>query len=287
MPSDSLSDGFFNGKVALVTGAASGIGRALAGALAARGATVVMADVDEVGAEAAADAIGEQAPGRAIPAGLDVTDAEAFASLAGQVAAEQGPVDLLFNNAGIGVGGPARDMTLSHWDRVIDVNLRGVVHGIAALYPAMCERGSGHIVNTASLAGLIPAPLLTPYAATKHAVVGLSTSLRAEAAAHGVRISVVCPGVIDTPLLDKGNPKDLPPTVELLNGRKLMSQIGRPYPPESLAKDVLAGVAANRAFIVSPRHARLPWRLHRLSPELFVRGLPVGMRRAMRILGSS
>lgn len=275
---------YFSGKVALVTGAASGIGRALAGALAARGASVVLADVDELGAKTAADAIAARGAGRATAAPLDVTDAEAFAALVDQTEHEQGPVDLLFNNAGIGVGGPVRDMTVAHWDRVIAVNLRGVAHGITACYPRMCGRGSGHIVNTASLAGLIPAPILTPYAATKHAVVGLSTSLRAEAAMHGVRVSVVCPGVIDTPLLDKGNPADLPPTVEFPDGRKLLGQIGKPYPPESLAEDVLDGVAANRAFIVSPRHARIPWRLYRLSPELFMRGMPAGVRRAMRIL---
>lgn len=279
------SDSYFDGKVAIVTGAASGIGRALSGALAARGSTVVLADVDDVGAKAAADAITDKGRGRAVPASLDVTDAEAFAALAAQVTSEHGGVDLLFNNAGIGVGGPVRDMTVAHWDRTFDVNLRGVSNGIMAVYPGMCDRGSGHIVNTASLAGLIPAPLLTPYAATKHAVVGLSTSLRGEAAGHGVRVSVVCPGVIDTPLLDKGNPKDLPPTVEFPDGRKLLSQIGKPYPPESLAEDVLDGVARNRVFIVAPRHARIPWRIYRLSPELIVRGLPIGVRRAMRILG--
>ena len=275
-------DSNFTDKVALVTGAASGIGKALAGALAKRGAVVILADVDEVGAKGAADAIG----GRATPAALDVRDAEAFAALARQITADHGRVDLLFNNAGIGVGGPVRDMTIAHWDRTIDVNLRGVANGIMAVYPDMCARGSGHIVNTASLAGLIPAPLLTPYAATKHAVVGLSTSLRAEGASHGVRVSVVCPGVIDTPLLDKGNPKDLPPTTDLTNGRKLLGQMGRPYPPESLAEDVLDGVARNRAYIVSPRHARVPWRLFRLSPELMGKGLPAGVRRAMRILSS-
>ncbi|MHB8681874.1 MAG: SDR family NAD(P)-dependent oxidoreductase [Acidimicrobiales bacterium] len=274
---------YFSNKVALVTGAASGIGKALAGALAERGATVVLADVDELGAKAAADAL-VAAGRRASAAALDVTDGEAFAALASQVAGEHGGVDLLFNNAGIGVGGPVEDLTNAHWDRAIDVNLRGVVHGITAVYPAMVERGRGHIVNTASLAGLIPGPMLTPYAATKHAVVGLSTSLRAEAASRRVRVSVVCPGVIDTPLLDKKNPPDLPP-VDMPDGRKMLtSMIGKAYPPESLARDVLDGAAANRCFIVTPRHARVPWRLYRVDPELFLRGAPIGLRRAMRIL---
>src|SRR5215469_2127877 len=256
-------DPYFDGRTAIVTGAASGIGRALSSALAVRGAHVVMADIDDVGVKSAADALSSASPGRTTPAVLDVTDSAAFAALVGQVAEEHGSIDLLFNNAGIGVGGPVREMTNAHFDRVIDVNLRGVVHGVVAAYPRMCDQGSGHIVNTASLAGLIAAPLLTPYAAAKHAVVGLSTSLRTEAAAHGVRVSAVCPGVIDTPLLDKGNPPDLPGAV-FPDGRKLLTKsIGRAYPPEALAQDVLNGVRRNRAYIVAPRHAKVAWIVQR------------------------
>lgn len=277
-----VDDSYFTGKAVIVTGGASGIGKALVGALVARGARVTVADVDDVGAKAVAEASAD-APGIAVAAHLDVTDAEAFATLARSVTAEHGHVDLLFNNAGIGVGGFVKDMSLAHWNRCIDVNLRGVVHGVAAVYPQMVERGRGHIVNTASLAGLLPGPVLTPYATTKHGVVGLSVSLRGEAAQHGVRVSVICPGVIDTPLLDKGNPPEVPP-IEMPGTRAMLERsIGKAYPPEALARDVLAGVAANKAFIVSPRHARIAWRLYRLSPELMIRTLPSGMR---RILGA-
>jgi len=273
----------FEGKVAIVTGAASGIGYALSAALCRRGATVVLADIDETGAKACADALAAGPPGRAAGVGLDVTDAEAFIDLAARVVSDHGHLDLLFNNAGIGVSGEVADLSLAHWRRVVDVNLLGVVHGVVAAYPAMIRQGSGHIVNTASLAGLIPAPLLTPYAMTKHGVVGLSTSLRAEAVRHGVRVSVVCPGVIDTPLLDKPNPSDLPAPASAPDGRALLSRtIGKPYPPESLAEDVLAGVARNRPFIVTPRHARIPWRLYRLSPRLVVDSAPLLMRRFVR-----
>ena len=286
MPTSVTSDSYYSGKVAVVTGAASGIGRAFAGALARRGARVVLADIDDTGAKAAAQSIDPDDTGSASAAALDVTDAEAFAAVVAQASADHGPVDLLFNNAGIGIFGAARDFTPAHWNRIIDVNLRGVVNGVAAAYPAMCTRGSGHIVNTASLAGLLPAPLLAAYGMTKHAVVGLSTSLRGEAAEHGVRVSVVCPGVIDTPLLDKGNPPDLPDVGTVPDGRKLLTRtIGRAYPPEALAEDVLDGVRANKAFIVSPRHARVPWRLFRLSPELFMRTVPVGMRRMKHLIG--
>lgn len=277
---------YFEGKVAIVTGAASGIGAALSAALARRGATVVLADIDEAGAKSAANSMMAGPPGRASGVGLDVTDATAFTEIVSGVVSDHGHLDLLFNNAGIGVSGEVSDLSLEHWNRVIDVNLRGVVHGIVAAYPTMIGQRRGHIVNTASLAGLIPAPLLTPYAMTKHGVIGLSTSLRAEAARHGVRVSAVCPGVIDTPLLDRPNPPDLPTPSSQPDGRALLSKtIGKPYPPQSLAEDVLDGVARNRPLIVAPRHARTPWRIYRLSPRLVIDSAPLVMRRVMR--GSS
>jgi NAD(P)-dependent dehydrogenase (short-subunit alcohol dehydrogenase family) len=276
-------DRHFEGKVAIVTGAASGIGRALAGALARRGATVVLADIDEAGAKAAADALAAGPPGRASGVGLDVTDAGAVAEVVQRTAADHGHLDFMFNNAGVGVAGEVREMTLAHWERAIDVNLRGVVHGVVAAYPVMVRQGHGHIVNTASLAGLVPSPMLTPYGMTKHAVVGLSTSLRMEAAGHGVRVSVVCPGVIDTPLLDKGNPPDLPPMSSVPDGRRLLTEvIGHAYPAPSLAEDVLRGVAANRALIVTPRHARMAWRVYRLLPRLVIEAGPRQLQRALR-----
>jgi len=279
-------DGHFQGRVAIVTGAASGIGKALSGALARRGATVVLADIDEAGVKAAADALAAGPPGRVSGVTLDVTDAEAVASLVRRTAQDHGHLDFIFNNAGIGIVGPVHQLTLAHWKRVIEVNLLGVVHGVVAAYPVMIDQGRGHIVNTASLAGLLPSPMLTPYGMTKHGVVGLSESLRMEAAAHGVRVSVVCPGVIDTPLLDKGNPPDLPEVTAMPNGRKLLTKmIGAPYPAASLAEDVLEGVARNRPIIVTPRHARIPWRLYRLSPQLVIESGPRLMRRALRSPG--
>jgi NAD(P)-dependent dehydrogenase (short-subunit alcohol dehydrogenase family) len=276
-------DTHYRGQVAIVTGAASGIGRALAGALARRGCTVVLADVDEAGVKDAAGALEAAEPRRASGVALDVTDAQAVAALVEATAAEHGHLDFLFNNAGIAVAGPVRELTLAHWNRTIDVNLRGVVHGVVAAYPIMIRQGRGHIVNTASLAGLVPSPMLAAYGMTKHGVVGLSESLRMEAADLGVRVSVVCPGVIDTPLLDKGNPPDLPRLSHEPNARRLLtSMIGRAYPAAALAEDVLDGVARNRPVIVAPRHARIPWRVYRLSPRLIIESGPRFMRRALR-----
>jgi NAD(P)-dependent dehydrogenase (short-subunit alcohol dehydrogenase family) len=271
----------FAGASAVVTGGASGIGKALATELVARGAAVLVADIDEDGAAAVAESLQRpgRGPGSATATALDVTDAEAVARAVGRFSADHDGLDFLFNNAGIGIGGQVRELTMAHWQRAIDVNLLGVVHGVAAAYPTMIDQGRGHIVNTASLAGLVPSPLLVPYAATKHAVVGLSTGLRVEAANHGVRVSVVCPGVIDTPLLDKPNPDDLPSTESMPDIRDLLTRmVGTPYPAASLARDVLDSVALNRAIIVSPRHARLVWAAYRLAPGPLIDQSPRRLR---------
>jgi NAD(P)-dependent dehydrogenase (short-subunit alcohol dehydrogenase family) len=201
-----------------------------------------------------------------------VRDADAVRELVEGTATDHGHLDLMFNNAGIGIGGEVANMTLAHFDRTIDVNLRGVVNGVMAAYPVMIRQGRGHIVNTASLAGLLPGPGLAAYSMTKHAVVGLSSSLRAEASGHGVRVSVICPGVIDTPLLDRPNPSDLPRVGNFESGRALLERaLGKAYPPELLARDVLAGVARNRPIIVAPHHARRAWLVFRAVPSLTIR----------------
>jgi NAD(P)-dependent dehydrogenase (short-subunit alcohol dehydrogenase family) len=261
------------GRVAFVTGGASGIGRALCGALVARGARVVVADINASGAAAVARELSGRGPGSATSLSLDVADAMGFERAVGGVHAEAGRLDLLFNNAGIGIGGPVEELTLAHWERALDVNLRGVIHGVRAAYPLMHQQRFGHIVNTASLAGLLPFPLGVPYAMTKHAVVGLSVSLRSEAATYGVRVSAVCPGVIDTPILDAEGPPDLPRTSSAGRGRELFrhSNRGPAYPPEKLAEDVLRGVDRNRAIIVAPRRARTAWLMNRIAPRLVER----------------
>ncbi|GGS51276.1 short-chain dehydrogenase [Planobispora rosea] len=260
-------------RTAIVTGGASGIGRAVCRELSRRGVHVVAADIDAAGAERTAKEFG------CASAGLDVTDARAVRDLVHRVRDERGRLDFVFNNAGIAVGGTADELTLDHWNRTIDVNLRGVVHGVHAAYPIMVEQGRGHIVNTASLAGLTPAPLMLPYTATKHAVVGLSLALRAEARAHGVRVSVVCPGFTDTPLLDHANP-GLPQTATGAGARESATRtMGRLYSVDSLAGDIMRGVARNRALIVAPASGRLAWRGVRLSPAAAVRVAALAVRR--------
>jgi len=277
----------FAGKSAVITGGASGIGRALGAALVAAGAHVVLADVDGPAAGLTADRLAAtNPPGSVTSQALDVRDADAVHALVADVVARHGRIDLLFNNAGITMGGPTHELTQAHWDRIIDVNLRGVVHGVLAAYPRMVVQGHGHIVNTASAAGLAAPPLVVPYAATKHAVVGLSTGLRPEAARRGVRVSVLCPGTVETGILDAEPAADLPRTASApVSAREYLTAVGqRPMPADAFARQALRQVARNRSIIVVPRSAKAFWYLQRLSPstvERVARGLARRVERAL------
>lgn len=267
------------GKSAIVTGAGSGIGAAISRALVSAGTHVVLADLDLEGATAVA--VSCTGPGTARAVQLDVVDAAAVSRVVDDVVRQRGTLDLIFNNAGIAVGGETEDLSLSDWDRIIDVNLRGVVHGVAAAYPVMVRQRSGHIVNTASLAGLVPAGLLTSYSMTKHAVVGLSLSLRAEAASKGVRVLAVCPAAVETPLLDT-------PGVGAFDGRRYVTRdqgVKQALAADVLATEVLEAVQRNRALLVTPRSGRVGWRVARLSPavaQFFVRRVVAAQRKGQR-----
>jgi NAD(P)-dependent dehydrogenase (short-subunit alcohol dehydrogenase family) len=188
-----------------VTGGGSGIGEALCQELARRGTRVVVADIDGKNAGRVAAAIaadGGQAEARTI----DVASEPDVTRLIQDTASAHGALDYLFNNAGIAIGGDTRDLTLDHWRRVLDVDLYGVLHGIRAAYPIMAEQGSGHIVNTSSAAAFFAAPGNAPYCTAKHALVGLSLSLRLEGADLGVKVSCVCPGFVRTDIYHNAQP---------------------------------------------------------------------------------
>ncbi|MCW5877198.1 MAG: SDR family oxidoreductase [Anaerolineales bacterium] len=255
----------WKGSTAIITGGGSGIGRALAMAIAARGGYVYVADVNEAAAKSVAAEIGDQAAALR----LDVRDAKAFKDTVAVAVKQRGRLDFLFNNAGMGIAGEAFELPLSAWERIIDVNIRGTVNGVSAAYPVMVAQGSGHIVNTASLAGLAPSPLLAPYAMTKHAIVGLSASLRIEAAAYGVRVSVLCPASVETPMLDAGPPADIANMPWKPDVRRFLTKLaGPPHPADKFAAEALRGVEKNQATIVIPGRARMVWYLGRLSPGL-------------------
>lgn len=248
------------GRTALVTGGGSGIGAALTRALVREGAHVLCADLDLAAATSVAS--GVSGPGSAVARHVDVTSADEVVAAVDAIVDEHGRIDLVFNNAGITFLGNTEDLSLAQWDAIIDVNVRGVVHGVHAAYPRMIAQGSGHVVNTASMGGLMAAGLMTSYVTTKHAVVGLSLALRTEAAAHGVGVTVVCPAAVDTPILDKGE-------IGRFRGRDFYLEgqgVKRPVDPDALARRVLTAVARNEAIVVEPRQARIAWRLGRLAP---------------------
>ncbi len=269
--------GHFRGKVAIVTGGASGIGRSLCEELGERGAAVVVADINKAGAEEVVSSI-NAAGGVATPAHTDVSKEEEVRALIDHTTAAHGKLDFMFNNAGIGVGGEVRDTPLEHWRRIFDINLYGVLYGTLMAYEVMIKQGSGHIVNTASGYGLLPGPIEAAYATTKHAVVGLSVSLRAEAADLGVKVSVVCPGFIETDIWQaatvmKANQQE---ALELIPFKMMKSR--------DAGRAILRGVERNRQYIVFPLHARFLWWLNRISPSLLKPGYAKLMRdfRAIR-----
>lgn len=259
-----------SGRVVIVTGAASGIGLALTRRLLARGDTVIAADRNEVGlASLVSLADASPWPGRVLAQHCDVTDADAVQAVVDAAVRDFSRLDVMVNNAGIGLGGGLEEMTPAHWDAVIDVNFRGVAYGATAAYKVMVEQGFGQIVNVASLAGLIPSPFLTPYSATKHAVVGLSESLRAEAAGTGVSVVCVCPGFTETPILDTANIPGLPETS--LGGQARRYAEGTPgglHDVEELAREIERGMDQRRPMVVAPLPAWVMWVVQRYVPAL-------------------
>ena len=249
---------------AFITGGGSGIGRALAREMAARGTRVCVTDIDGGAASRVAAECGAGAEAVA----LDVRDAEGVKRAIEAFAAKHGRLDYVFNNAGFAIAGETDDIPLAAWRRIIDTNISGVLQGVLAAYPLMLKQGSGHIINTASLAGLGAAPLLAPYGLTKHAVVGLSKSLRLEGASRGVRVSVLCPSAIETPMLDAGNPKDSQIGWAPDTRRFLTAVAGPPHPVERCASETLAALDRNQGIIVLPMRARISWILDRLFPGL-------------------
>jgi len=257
----------FDGATAIVTGGASGIGRALAEELAKRGCEVVLADRQIELAEEVAEGI-HGAGGRAQAVRTDVTDFPAIEHLVDQTVKRAGRLDYMFNNAGIAVIGDVYHYGIKDWDQIVDVNLRGVINGTQAAYKVMRRQGFGHIVNTASMAGLMPSPGAVAYATTKYAVVGLSKSLRGEAAQSGVRVSVLCPGVVRTAILEGGGKYgrmlvDIPP--EKLRG---MFERLRPMASDIFAEKALNAVAGNEAIIIVPAWWKAFWWTDRFFPSL-------------------
>ncbi len=250
-------------KVAIITGGASGIDRALCEALAQTDTIIIAADINVKGAQKVAANISSNG-GNARAEALDVTDAHAVKVLIDRVTAEYGRLDYLFNNAGITIGAEVRDLSLEQFRSILDTNLQGVIYGTLYAYAVMVKQGFGHIVNTASAAGLIPMPTQVPYCATKFGVVGFSRSLRLEASALGVQISVVCPGFVRTGIFEAS------PFLKV-NKQKIIEKLPpKMMAPKQAAQLILKGVRKNKALIVFPTIARIFYWLYRLHPAFLV-----------------
>ena len=256
----------FSGAVAIVTGGASGIGRALSQELAKRNCEVVVVDLQSELAEEVVQGIRREGE-KASFIKADVSDFAAIEQAVNETFQRVGRLDYVFNNAGIGIGLDVRDHTIDDWNRIVDVNLKGVVNGIQAAYPAMIHQGFGHIVNTSSVGGLKPTPGVASYAGTKAAVFEISRSLRIEAEEHGVRVSVLCPGVIRTPILYGGKYGKRPKGVSKDRLEEMWKQL-RPMDPNIFARVALKAVAQNKPVIIVPAWWKIFWYLDRLSERL-------------------
>ncbi|MCU0599604.1 MAG: SDR family oxidoreductase [Desulfobacterales bacterium] len=257
----------FEDKVALVTGAASGIGKALSQELAARGAKVIAADVnEEMLQQAIAGIMGTKFPVQGFK--LDVTNHETFKKVIEDTAAKEGKLDYLFNNAGIAIAGEIRDLSVEDWMKVLDVNLNGVVYGSIEAYKIMVKQGFGHIINLSSIEGMTAFPATSSYVTSKFAVLGLSKCLWLEGSDLGVKVSVICPGFIRTPIFD------VSPVVNI--DREEMLKSLAPFEkfsisPEECARRILKGVSKNKLIIPVTGLAWVLWWLVRISPKLVLK----------------
>jgi NAD(P)-dependent dehydrogenase (short-subunit alcohol dehydrogenase family) len=256
-----------SGRVAVVTGAASGIGRETALALARRGADLAICDVDETGLEETAEQI-RQIGCRVLRSRVDVSSAEQMRGFADQTYAELGRVDVLVNNAGIGIGGLFVEIPLEEWDTVLGINLKGVVNGCHVFVPRMIEAGAGgHVVNIASIVGYIAIPGMSPYVAAKFAVLGFSESLRAELAERGIGVTAICPGLINTPIVRSASvygasamPENREEAIQLFERRD--------YGPDRVARGILKAIQRNRAVAPISAEAWAGYWIKRLFPWL-------------------
>ncbi|MER6616852.1 SDR family oxidoreductase [Streptomyces xantholiticus] len=258
----------FGGRLVLVTGAASGIGRATALAFAEAGARVVAVDRDAQGAARTAEAARHAGASAAWAEVVDVSDEQAMEKLAEKVTAEYGTVDVLVNNAGIGLSGPFLDTASDDWKQVLDVNLWGVIHGCRIFGGRMAERGQGgHIVNVASAAAYLPTRSLPAYSTSKAAVLMLSECLRAELAGREIGVTAICPGIVNTNITATARFAGVDEMEEKRRQKRSARLYGlRNYPPEKVAEAILRAVARNQAVVPVTPEARGARVLSRLAP---------------------
>ena len=255
-----------DGKTALVTGSASGIGRATALALARRGASMILCDVNAAGLAETEQQI--QAMGREVFARrVDVADREQMRSFAEAVHARVEAVDILMNTAGVALGAGLLDTTIEDWDWIVGINLWGVIHGCHYFVPRMVQRArGGHVINVSSTAGFVAGEALLAYSTTKFAVLGLSEALRDELRRHGIGVTAVCPGVINTPITQSARLRGVQALPAVRDGM-IAAFRRRNYPPERVADNILKAVQRNRCVAPISPEAWFGYLLKRLAPS--------------------
>jgi len=266
----------FKDRVAVVTGAASGIGLALAERFAAEGMKIVMADIEAEALESARKGLAGKASA-ILATRVDVSKAEDVERLARETYEAFGAAHVLCNNAGVAVVGAVSEHSLADWEWVIGVNLWGVIHGVRSFVGRMLAGGEeGHIVNTASMAGLTTSPFMSVYDVTKHAVVALSESMYKEFAMTGAKIgvSVVCPGLINTNIMQSSRNRPAELAEQGTYGERgrawgagLAARLAGGYPPSEVADQVFHGIRDNRFYIV-PAQAELKSRIGLRAQDL-------------------
>jgi NAD(P)-dependent dehydrogenase (short-subunit alcohol dehydrogenase family) len=249
----------FTNKTIIITGAASGIGRGLAEAFAQQNAILLLLDINENLLKEVAQKI-QQSGANVEFAVLDVCDEAKTKQLWNDFANKQGRLDYVFNNAGYGMAEEAQDIPTEQWLKMVNVNLMGVIYGAMEAFKIMKEKGGGHIINTASLAGLIGAPGSLPYATTKSAVVGFSKSLRVEGAAFNIKVTALCPGFIDTGIYENAWTGGIP---NKLFRKTIPLKI---IPLAEAITETIRGVEKNEQLIVFPRYAKILYWIGRLMP---------------------
>jgi NAD(P)-dependent dehydrogenase (short-subunit alcohol dehydrogenase family) len=263
---------------AVVTGAGSGLGRALSVALGRRGSQVLVADIDLPSAEETAQAV-IAAGGQALAQSCDVSKIEQVEALAKLADERFGGSDLIANNAGVGVGGPVGEVSLRDWEWIMNINLWGVIYGCHVFTPRFKQQKSGHILNIASVAGLVCAPDMAPYNVTKAGVVAISETLCAELLPFGVGVTVVCPSFFKTNIADSS--RFVGPGDRIIEvAKKAMER--STVQADGVAARALRACEKNELYCVPMTDAKWGWRIKRLAPNSFYkRLLPAAMKDAL------
>lgn len=251
------------GKVAIITGAGSGLGRAIAEYFAQKDGIVVIADINLNSANDTLNRIKEKG-GEGLALEVDVGNAKEVDKMISVTNDKYGRIDYLFNNAGAAINGEFKDMTLNHWQKMMNVNFWGIVYACQSVYPIMIKQGYGFIINVASFAGLLPGGLMTSYSSSKFAAVGFTLNLRSEAKQYGINVTALCPSYLETPMHKSAqNVTDY--VIE--HDKKYRAKKHNWPTPEDCINHMMRGVRKNKCIIVSPRKQIIFWWMYRLFPS--------------------